>query len=408
MSLPEISTINFESQLHKVSVIIPTYNSGQYIRQAIDSVLAQTYQDFEIIVVDDGSTDNTADLLNPYQDRIRYIYQENKRLSGARNTGIRIAQGEYLAFLDADDIFLPHKLETQVKFFLQNPQIGLVSGGWVYMDSNSNILREARPWDHTPRLDRQSLLYICPFLPNSVLLRRRWVDLVDGFDESLQHVEDWDLWLRLVSAGCLMAWQREVVCHYRLHQMSQSRDGVGVKRGFLDVLDRFFSRAELDDPVQGMKNSIYAEALLSGFTRESAYGQIMEANTDLIHAVELNPELATSALHRILGYIASTADSPLVDDPGKYINFVVDNLPNELSFLRSKRNVIRAMVLMSRFYAAHAEQNWLVARRTYPAAVTHDPRWLANRGALRMWLDTVIGRGRVDHLRRLAGRPGNT
>ena len=97
----------------KVSVIIPTYNGAQYIKQAVDSVLAQTYDDYEIIVVDDGSTDDTAELLRPYGDRITYLYQENRKLPAARNTGIRTARGQYLAFLDSDNLFLPHKLAAQ-------------------------------------------------------------------------------------------------------------------------------------------------------------------------------------------------------------------------------------------------------------------------------------------------------
>ncbi len=95
-----------------ISVIIPTYNGARYIRQAIDSVLAQSYSDYEIIVVDDGSTDNTAEILWPYGDRITYLYQSNQKLPTARNNGITASKGKYLAFLDSDDLFLPDKLHA--------------------------------------------------------------------------------------------------------------------------------------------------------------------------------------------------------------------------------------------------------------------------------------------------------
>ncbi|MBM2835200.1 MAG: glycosyl transferase [Candidatus Brocadiaceae bacterium] len=95
----------------QVSVVIPTYNRAPYVIMAIESVLAQSYQDYEIIVVDDGSTDGTRDVLEPYRDRIRYMYQDNKGVSAARNTGIQESRGEWIAFLDSDDEWLPNKLE---------------------------------------------------------------------------------------------------------------------------------------------------------------------------------------------------------------------------------------------------------------------------------------------------------
>jgi glycosyltransferase involved in cell wall biosynthesis len=122
----------------KVSVIIPTYNRAHVICRAIDSVLAQTYPDYEIIVVDDGSTDQTAHVLSFYTDRIRYIYQANGGVSKAReNTGIKAAAGEYICFLDSDDAFLPNKLELQVGYLDNHPEIDVVLGGWQIIDDAS-------------------------------------------------------------------------------------------------------------------------------------------------------------------------------------------------------------------------------------------------------------------------------
>jgi len=112
----------------KVSVIIPTYSYSKYIEKAINSVLAQTYRDFEIIVVDDGSTDNTRKIIETkYKDKVRYFYQENKGASAARNKGIKESKGEYLAFLDQDDLFHPLSLEKKVDFLNRNSEFGWVS-----------------------------------------------------------------------------------------------------------------------------------------------------------------------------------------------------------------------------------------------------------------------------------------
>src|SRR5690349_3602213 len=107
----------------KVSVIIPTYNRAQFIARAVDSVLEQTYKDFEIIVIDDGSSDNTQEILKAYEGKIRYVYQQNKGISAARNRGIQEAKGEYIAFLDSDDVWKPEKLSVQVAILDVNPHV---------------------------------------------------------------------------------------------------------------------------------------------------------------------------------------------------------------------------------------------------------------------------------------------
>src|SRR5438445_9254645 len=110
-----------------VSVVIATYNYGRFVTQAVESVLAQTYVNIEIIVVDDGSDDDTREQLAPYGDRIRYIYQENQSVAAARNTGIRAATGDLIAFLDADDVWHPHKLELQMHYLADHPAVALVA-----------------------------------------------------------------------------------------------------------------------------------------------------------------------------------------------------------------------------------------------------------------------------------------
>jgi len=117
-----------------VSVIIPTYNSAKYIEEALESVFKQTLQDFEIIVVDDGSTDGTGEILKDYSDRIKYIFQKNSGPASARNKGIKIARGEYIAFLDADDLWMPTKLEKQVAMFDKNKNLGMVTTGACSFD----------------------------------------------------------------------------------------------------------------------------------------------------------------------------------------------------------------------------------------------------------------------------------
>ncbi len=124
-----------------ISVIIPTYNRAHLVKDAIDSVLSQTYRDFEIIVVDDGSTDNTKEVLAPYRDKVKYIYQENQGLSAARNTGIRGARGEYIGFLDSDDLWLPPKLEKQVQILKEYKDIAFVYTNFIFIDETGKFIK---------------------------------------------------------------------------------------------------------------------------------------------------------------------------------------------------------------------------------------------------------------------------
>jgi len=183
-----------------VSVIIPTYNREKYVVEAIESVLAQTYQNFEIIIVDDGSTDGTEKILEPYRDRVVYIYQENQGPSVARNTGIRRATGQFIAFLDSDDLWLPEKLEVQVAYMETNPEVGLVHTG--------KLLREERPtgpilkeWPYA-ELSRSGHIFPEMFLEptvstSTVVARRECFDVAGLFDEELTRGADHHLFLRI-------------------------------------------------------------------------------------------------------------------------------------------------------------------------------------------------------------------
>ena len=143
----------------KVSIIIPVYNCELYITQAIESVLNQTYTDYEIIVIDDGSTDNTHQVLQPYMKKIRYFSQENKGLSATRNQGIKMAKGKLISLLDADDLFLYYKLQEQVAIFEAEPSIGLVQSGWRLVNEKGEKIEDVKPWHKSPELDL-SLIHI--------------------------------------------------------------------------------------------------------------------------------------------------------------------------------------------------------------------------------------------------------
>jgi glycosyltransferase involved in cell wall biosynthesis len=218
-----VSSIQRTSLPILVSVIIPAYNQSDYLGIAIQSVLDQTYQDIEILVIDDGSTDDTRKVANRFSDpRIKYIYQANKGLSGARNTGIRNSAGEYLTFLDSDDLFLPEKINLLASFLNSQTEIGFVAGQAIPIDEHGQ--RIGNLFDNPIPKDPSKLLLGNPLHVGSVMLRRSWQEKIGYFDESLRSYEDWDMWLRLAISGCKMGWVAQPVSKYRFHSKQMVRN----------------------------------------------------------------------------------------------------------------------------------------------------------------------------------------
>lgn len=190
-------------QIPRVSVIIPTYNRARVIRDAVDSVLAQDFRDFELIVVDDGSTDGTRDILDAYLDasdgnfpRIRALTQENRGVSAARNRGIAAASGQYVAFLDSDDLWFPKKLSTQVAFFEENPEALICQTDEIWIRRGVRVNPKKKHSKPSGMIFEESL-GLCLVSPSAVLIERSLFDKVGLFDESLPICEDYDLWLRV-------------------------------------------------------------------------------------------------------------------------------------------------------------------------------------------------------------------
>lgn len=179
-----------------VSVILPTCNRAWIVAEAIDSVLAQEYAPFELIVVDDGSTDDTVKLLAGYGDRIRVISQENRGVSAARNRGIQAAKGNLLAFIDSDDCWLPGKLARQVAYMNAHPEMAICQTEEYWIRNGRRVNPGLRHQKQAGDIFVASLA-LCLISPSAVMLRRDLIDAVGDFDETLPACEDYDLWLRV-------------------------------------------------------------------------------------------------------------------------------------------------------------------------------------------------------------------
>jgi glycosyltransferase involved in cell wall biosynthesis len=179
-----------------VSIVLPTYNRSRLVCRAIDSVLAQSYRAFELIVVDDGSTDDTKNRLESYGDRITVIHQANRGVSAARNAGIQAASGPFIALLDSDDVWLPQKLERQIAFFRTCPGAVICQTEEIWIRKGVRVNPGKRHKKHSGMIFEKTLP-LCLVSPSAVMLRKSLFDEVGLFDESLPACEDYDLWLRI-------------------------------------------------------------------------------------------------------------------------------------------------------------------------------------------------------------------
>lgn len=211
-------------------MIVPVYNGARYLAESLDSALAQDYPRLEVIVVDDGSTDETPAVLARYGERIRALRQANQGAAAARNAALKASRGEYIAFLDADDLWAPHKLSIQVRHLEEHPQVDMAYSAWTVVESASaaSQARAAISTASSHQVDElgsgwlyNKLLMDCVIHTTTVVMRRRLLDGVGFFDPELRRGQDYDYWLR-VSRVTRIDKLGEALSIYRLHETNST------------------------------------------------------------------------------------------------------------------------------------------------------------------------------------------
>jgi glycosyltransferase involved in cell wall biosynthesis len=228
-----------------VSVVIPAYNVARFIRETLDSVFAQTIANYEVIVVNDGSpdTEEFERAIEPYRERLRYLSQENRGASAARNAGLRAARGEWIAFLDADDLWLPAYLDEQLRFIREHNCDLACADAMIFGDSSAagQTYMEA-VMESAPASGEVTFLDLVSsdrsLMTSGVVARRDLILEVGLFDEALRNAQDFDLWLRLARHGARLAYQRQVLLCYRARQGSLSGDAINSHHRELRVFDK--------------------------------------------------------------------------------------------------------------------------------------------------------------------------
>ena len=308
-----------------VSVVIPAYNVAPFISETLQSVFAQTSANYEVIIVNDGSPD-TEDLeraLEPYLNRIVYIKQENRGAGAARNAGIMAARGEFIAFLDADDLWLPDYLSEQLAFMRSGTYDLVYADALLFGESPlaGRTFMQIAPSNGLVTF--QSLISgKCNVITSGVVARRRLILEVGLFDEQLRNSQDFELWVRLVRHGARANYQRKVLLRYRYHENSLSGDALNQIKRELRVLGKIESSYDLT-PVE------------------------REEVTKAIAAIETNLELETGKLHLAKGDFAAAREA-----------FLRANATRHSLKLRGALLLLRlAPRLLQKVYVRRADQN---------------------------------------------------
>jgi len=243
-----------------VSVIIPTYNRRELVREAIASVLAQSFSDFELIVVDDGSVDGTVEVVRAFDD-VQYVFQENCGVSAARNFGVAVSHGELIAFLDSDDLWQPQKIKQQVKFFLEHPEAQIGQTEEIWLRNGVRVNPHNKHCKTGGDIFTRSL-ELCLVSPSAVMMRRELFERIGGFDEDLPACEDYDLWLRIAATLPVHLIETPLVIKRAGHADQLSHAFWGMDRFRVTALCKLLASGVLSDEQRRQTEQVFRRKCL--------------------------------------------------------------------------------------------------------------------------------------------------
>lgn len=400
-----LSTTEFVPGL--VSVVVPNYNHGRYLGDAIESILAQTYRQYEIIVVDDGSTDNSRKVAAEYGDQIRYIYKDNAGLSAARNTGLRHAQGEFIALLDADDMYEPDFMERLVHILSANDNVDGVYCGYRFVDQYGVALPQAE----TRVIPSEQLYEVMKrgnfWVPESVMMRRSCYITAGPYDESLRACEDWDIWLRILAKHSVMGIA-DILTRHRILPNSMSSDPTRMVQNRLAVTRNHFGTLSQPTVQAGDKISeIYGQAYLVSSIEYLQFGDVEKAFFYFKQAAEASPCL----LNKAGTFYELGCGSQPKGGRGDLMNIDLESNGNQLldflSRLFDESNELEGVdqekvVGLAQYTLGVIGYNSgrnKQARRYFHQAIKHDKNLLTSADYGRLYLRTLINPSLIDFLK---------
>lgn len=405
----------------KVSVVMSVYNGQRYLPDAVESILGQTLTDFEFIIVDDGSTDRTSEILHGFRDdRIMLVENsENIGLTRSLNKGLQMARGKYIARMDADDISLPERLEKQVKFLDEHKAVGLVGSAVVYVDQDEKELGVQRVC--TENIHQALLSVEFCWWHSATAFRAECLERVGAYRGEFRYAQDYDLWLRIAERYDVASLSEPLV-KLRLHPESISVARRAHQRAFvllaveLAKQRRSTGRDNLDALLGGARE-ISLDSLPTLTPKESSHaylrtaclnylmGEIAGAQAALTEAISRDPALLreTDRLLQSIIYYGFDYATTLTSRRGaiQFVDTVFSNLPPAAEVLADLKSKAVGQIYAITAFENHAAGNLSQARRNVVRAVYHDASWLSNKGLVSIFLESLVGSGTISWVRRL-------
>ncbi len=322
-----------------VSVVIPAYNQAQFLGQAIQSVLEQRYQNLEIIVVNDASTDNTPQVAAQFKDsRLKYItHSQNRGLPAARNTGMRASKGEIIALLDSDDIFPPDKLQVNVDFLREHPEIGVTYNPRFNLNHSAESIRDL--WRPPKTVGLNDFIQGFPFSPSDMVIRREWAFKVGLFDAGYRSGgEDLDFPCRLALAGCQFAGVDRALNYRRFHAGRRKKNLANRLNDYENALNRVFNTPNCPAETLPLRDTAFAN-----YTLEVAYLALAQTERELgqktlRRAVQLKPSLRRGNPSPLMKFFLANSIADENEDHQKILHTVLAQLPPEIKGLNEQYN----------------------------------------------------------------------
>ena len=356
----------------RVSIVIVTHNRARLLREAIDSVLAQTYARVELIVVDNGSTDDTGSVVNAYAGRVRYVKQDNLGVAAARNAGIGMSTGDYVGVLDDDDTYLPTKIERQVAILDAHPEFGLVHCRYVSTAPDGRWLEKSNISPEGAVLPE--LVCGCFLMVHTPLIRRQCFDDVGGFDQKIPWAADWDLWLRTAQAGYRFGGAQEVLCTYRMALGGTMMSNVARQElETMTALDRVYAAPAVPVAVLAVKDKAYAQNYLWLSSRHFGVQAWDEGWRCFSDACARLPRLRESPVN-LVHIWRDDALGLRIADPLGYADGLMACLPTAFADLALYRDYLRSQILLGIALKNFADDEIGPAQAQLREAIRLDPQ----------------------------------
>lgn len=395
-----------------VSVIIPAYNQSDYLATAIESVLNQTYDNVEIIIVDDGSTDDTPVVIKTFEEKIRCLRQENQGLAGARNTGIRNASNRLICLLDADDEWQPQYLEKMVALYRED------SGAAIYYCCAQAIDKDGKKLPqifgcHTKQpSDLLDVLLRANFLiPSTVMMNYSTIAPEEFFDVNFRRIQDRELWIRLLRQGYYFRGLSEVLVNYRIHGESLSVDAGGGQQAAMALVVKHFGiddgKPELWPPQKRRAyGGTYRYHLLSSVQRQNNwedgalyFKKALSADPTLASDLDLFYELALGT--QPMGYRGSDEKTDIEGNASKIIGLLDEVFQDTDTQLRTLMHLTYGMACYAIGLTAYNTGRIEFGRRYLGLAGKFHPELVFSSNLAGIWLKSFLGNGLLVKLRHL-------